>query len=79
MKINTLFFRRKSNFLPMLYILTFSDFEPGIILKLFFNTKGVISPKKLKNIFQSVSFVDALLHYKIKQKFMCCIDNSKYI
>ena len=34
--------------------LIFSDFEPGIILKLVLSTKGVILPKNFRHIFQSV-------------------------
>ena len=37
---------------PML--LNFSDFESRIILKLYSITKGVASPKSLRNVFQSL-------------------------
>ena len=71
MKINTLFFRTIPKIFPMLYILTFSDFEPRIILKSFFNTKGITSPKKLKNIFQSVFLL--ILYYIIRLSRSLCV------
>ena len=42
--------------------LNFPDFEPRSILKLFLNTKGVTSPKRLRNIFQSL----LMFYYVIK-------------
>ena len=48
--------------------LNFSDFEPRIILKLFLNTKGVNSPKNIRNLFQSF-----LVLYYIKNQARVCI------
>ena len=47
------FFKRIPKCFRTSIFLDFSDFEPRIILKLFLNTKGVVSPKILMNIFQS--------------------------
>ena len=52
-------FIRMSSFLR---ILKFSDFEPKIIPTLFLNTKGVASPKNLRNVFQSL----LIFYYIIK-------------
>ena len=61
--------------------LNFSDSEPGIILKLFFSTKGVTSPKKFQAYFlysiHTYNFVDVFLHHNTNLEFIFCIDNAK--
>jgi len=72
-----LFFYKKPSFLPSLNILKFSDFEPRIILKLFLNTKGVISPKYLRNIFQS--FLMSYFIIKLSKSYYFVSIMQKYI
>ena len=44
----------------------FSDFEPRIVRNLFLNTKGVASPKNLRNIFQSLLMLYYILELVLK-------------
>ena len=57
--------------------LNFSDFEPRIIPNLFLNTKGLISPKNVRNM--APIFVDVLLQHKTKQEFIFVSITQKYI
>ena len=93
MHVDTLVVIRIPNYLPSLNILEFFYFEPGIILKLFWNTKGVNVLKNLRNKFQSLLMPcidhcvvkckyneddgDALRHHKTKQEPIFCIDDAK--
>ena len=49
-------------FFQALIFSNLSDFEPRIILKLFLKNEGVISPKNLRNIYQSL----LMFYYIIK-------------
>ena len=57
--------------------LNFSDFEPRIILKLFFNTKVVTSPKYLMNIFQSYLTIFCIIKLCKSLHFLSIV--QKYI
>ena len=67
----TLFFNEYLTVFRALIFLNMLDFEPRIILKLFLNTKGLNSPKNLRNTFQSL----LVLYYIIK--LISCIDDAK--
>ena len=53
---------RKGYYTTELMLLSFYDFEPRIIIKLFLKSKGVILPKCLRNVFQSL----LMFYYIIK-------------
>ena len=71
------FFIRMPTLLLSINFLNFSDFKPGIILKVFFNTKTVTSSQSLRKISQSLLMFDYII--KLSKGFYFVSIMQKYI
>ena len=72
---HTLFLSEYINFFRAVIFLNFPDFELGIILELFLNTKGRTSPKNSTNIFQCLLMFYYIIELSKSLYFLSIMQN----